>query len=126
MKFIPLLLVTAICSSAGVSQAADAAHGAVVFKKCMACHTATAPINRVGPSLQNVVGRSIASVENYKYSNAMKEYGAGKAWDEATLAAYLAAPKQVVPATYMAFAGLKKPEDVADIIAYLKDPAAAQ
>ena len=131
MKLRPALLAALICSTAGLSQsglaqAADAAHGAVVFKKCMACHTATAPTNRVGPSLQNVVGRAVASIEGFKYSSAMKEYGAGKVWDEATLATYLAAPRQVVQGTAMAFPGLKKTEDVNDVIAYLKDPAAAQ
>ena len=55
----------------------------------------------------------------------MKDFGGGKVWDEATLTTYLAAPRQVVKGTYMAFPGLKKPEDIADVIAYLKDPAAA-
>lgn len=131
MKPRLVLLAALICSATGMAQpglaqAADAAHGAIVFKKCMACHTATAPTNRVGPSLQNVVGRAVASVEGFKYSNAMKEYGAGKVWDEATLTTYLAAPRQVVQGTAMAFPGLKKTEDVDDVIAYLKNPAAAQ
>ena len=91
----------------------------------MACHTATAPTNRVGPSLQNLVGRPVATAENFKYSQAMKDFGAGKVWDEATLTTYLAAPRQVVKGTTMAFPGLKVPEDIADVIAYLKDPAAA-
>lgn len=125
MKLRLALLSALIFPATGPAQAADAARGAVVFKKCMACHTATAPTNRVGPSLQNLVGRAVAGVENYRYSSAMKEYGAGKTWDEATLTAYLAAPRQVVKGTTMAFAGLKKPEDIADLIAYLKDPAAA-
>ena len=126
MKIRLALLFTLICSTQGIAQAADAAHGAVVFKKCMACHTATAPTNRVGPSLQNLVGRAVASVDGYKYSPAMTDYGAGKVWDEATLSAYLAAPRDVVKGTRMAFPGLKKTEDVADVIAYLKDPAAAE
>lgn len=126
MKHCFFLLSAAVVMIAGsAAQAADAANGAVVFKKCMACHTATAPTNRVGPSLQGLVGRPVASAENFKYSKAMKDYGVGKVWDEATLAAYLAAPRQVVRGTTMAFPGLKVPEDIADVIAYLKDPAAA-
>ena len=126
MKLRLALLSTLICSLAGVAEAADAVHGAVVFKKCMVCHTATEPANKVGPSLQNLIGRPVASIEGFKYSKAMKEYGAGKVWDEAALATYLVAPRNVVKGTTMAFAGLKKPEDIADVIAYLKDPAAAK
>jgi cytochrome c len=126
VKHCLILLSATLVSIAGsTAQAADAAHGAIVFKKCMSCHTATAPTNRVGPSLQGLVGRPVATAENFKYSKAMKEFGAGKVWDEATLTSYLAAPRQVVKGTTMAFPGLKVPEDIADVIAYLKDPSAA-
>lgn len=126
MKHCRILLSAAlVCLTGSAAYAADAKHGAVVFKKCMACHTATAPTNRVGPSLQNLIGRPVATAENFKYSQPMKDFGAGKVWDEATLTTYLAAPRQVVKGTYMAFPGLKTPEDIADVIAYLKDPAAA-
>lgn len=125
MKLRLALLSATLCSSIGTAHAADAAHGATVFRKCQACHTATAPTNRVGPSLQNLIGRPVAGAEGYKYSQAMKDFGAGKIWDEATLAAYLAAPRDMVPGNRMAFPGLKTPEDIADLIAYLKDPAAA-
>ena len=126
MNCRPVLLSAALAAAAGLAQAADAQKGAVVFKKCQACHTATDAKNRVGPSLQNLLGRPVATVEGFKYSKAMTEFAAGKTWDETLLATYLAAPRQMVKGTTMAFAGLKKPEDVADIIAYLKDPAAAQ
>ena len=78
-------------------------------------------MTKVGPTLKGVVGRKVASVEGYKYSDAMKAFGAtGAVWDEATLAAYLPDPRAYVPGTKMAFAGLKNPQEVADIIAYLK------
>ena len=78
-------------------------------------------MNKVGPTLKGLVGRKAASVEGYKYSAAMIAKGAeGVVWDEATLTAYLPDPKGFVPKTKMAFAGLKKPEEVADVIAYLK------
>jgi cytochrome c len=103
----------------------DAAAGATVFKKCQACHSATKPTNKVGPSLMGVVGRPIATYAGFKYSPAMIEFGAGgKVWDEATLSAYLAAPKDIVPKGRMAFAGLKKPADIANVIEYLKSPPA--
>lgn len=102
----------------------DAAAGKTVFGKCAACHTATEAKNKVGPSLMGVVGRPVATAEGYKYSEAMTAFGAGgKVWDEATLTQYLLSPKGVVPKTKMAFAGLKTPEEVANVIAYLKAPA---
>ena len=68
----------------------------------------------------------VATAENFKYSQAMKDFGAGKVWDEATLTTYLAAPSAMVKGTTMAFAGLKKPEDIADVIEYLEHPPAAK
>jgi cytochrome c len=126
MKLQAILLSAAIITTAGAAEAGDATAGAVVFRKCQSCHTATAPANRVGPSLMNLLGRPVAMAENYSYSEAMTAFGAGKVWDEATLTEYLAAPRDVVPGTRMAFPGLTNPEDIADVIAYLKDPASAQ
>jgi len=125
VKHCLVLLAAALVATAGTANAGDAKKGALVFKKCQACHTATEAKNRVGPSLQGVVGRPIATAEGFKYSKAMKEFGEGKTWDEALLTTYLAAPREVVKGTIMAFPGLKKPEDIADVIAYLKDPSAA-
>jgi cytochrome c len=105
-------------STAGYAE--DAEKGATVFKKCMACHTVEAA-NKIGPSLKGIVGRKAASVEGYKYSEAMLAKAAeGLIWDEATLAAYLPDPKSFVPGTKMAFPGLKNLEDVANLIAFLK------
>ena len=99
----------------------NAANGAKVFNKCKACHENEKGLNKVGPTLKGVVGRKAASVADYKYSEAMLAKGIeGVVWDEATLATYLPDPKTFVPKTKMSFAGLKKPEEVADIIAYLK------
>jgi cytochrome c len=128
MKIRCLIALTLSLSLAGVAQAAgDAAKGAIVFKKCQACHTVDVGKNKIGPSLAGVVGRKAASIKDFRYSEAMLAFGAGgKVWDEATLAAYLPAPRDVVAGTSMAFAGLRKPDDVANIIAFLKNPAAAQ
>jgi cytochrome c len=100
----------------------DAAKGEKVFKKCKACHVVDSDKNKVGPTLAGVVGRAAAGVESYtKYSKAMQAKAAeGLVWDEASLDAYLAKPKDFVPKTKMAFPGLKKEQDRADIIAYLK------
>ena len=122
MKFKGLVVFGMLAAMSGVAHAdGDAKAGAVVFKKCMACHTATEAKNKVGPSLMGLIGRPVASVPDFKYSDAMKALGAdGKKWDEALLATYLPDPKKLVPKTKMAFPGLKKPQDVLDVIAYLK------
>lgn len=114
--------VLALAALAAQAQAdGDAEKGAKVYLKCKACHDIEKGISKVGPSLKGIVGRPVASVQGYKYSDDMAAKGAeGKVWDEATLAAYLPDPKAFAPKTKMVFAGLKKPEDVADIIAYLK------
>jgi cytochrome c len=105
----------------------DAVAGAKVFKKCAACHVATEAKNRVGPHLVGIVGREMASVEDYKYSKAMTEHAAEvPVWTEEALDAYLRDPRGVVKGTKMAFAGLKKDDEVANVIAYLKDPSAAE
>ena len=99
----------------------DAAAGAKVFAKCKACHENEKGVSKIGPTLKGVVGRKAASVEGFKYSEGMIAKGAaGTVWDEATLTTYLPDPKAFVPGTKMAFAGLKKPEEVADVIAFLK------
>lgn len=110
-----------LLATAGAARAGDVAAGERVFRKCGACHTATEPENRIGPSLKGVVGRPVARVEGYRYSDAMTAFGSdGKLWDEARLSAYLVAPRAMVPGTRMSFAGLKSDADIADVIAYLK------
>lgn len=105
----------------------DAAKGAKIFKKCAACHNALEAKNKVGPHLVDIIERPIASVDDYKYSPAMVEYAAEvPTWTVEALGAYLHKPKAVVKGTKMAFVGLKKDKDIADIIAYLTDPAAAK
>lgn len=121
------LLFSLLClclSTAAAHADGNAEAGAAVFRKCGACHTATEPLNRVGPSLLGVIDRPVATAPNYSYSSAMTEFGAdGKVWDEARLSEYLLSPKAMVSGTKMAFAGLKKPTDIADVIAYLKSVA---
>ena len=120
---LAVLAVAALPTTAALAEG-DAEKGEAVFKKCKACHVVDEAKNRVGPHLVNTVGRKTASVEGYKYSDAMAAKGAeGVVWDEANLDAYLAKPKDFVPGTKMTFAGLSKPEDRADVIAYLKSKA---
>ena len=111
----------ALGTSGPVFADGDAINGEKIFKKCMACHSAVDKTNKVGPYLVGIVDRAVASIDTYKYSDAMKEYAAStKTWDAAALAACLENPRAVVPKTKMAFPGLKKPADRDDVIAYLK------
>ncbi|MDX3924532.1 MAG: cytochrome c family protein [Shinella sp.] len=103
------------------AQEGDATAGATVFNKCKACHVVDTDKNKVGPSLNGVVGRTAGTHEGFKYSNAMVEAGkAGLVWDEASLREYLHNPKAKVKGTKMAFAGLKKDDEIANLLAYLE------
>ena len=101
---------------------ADVAKGATVAKRCAACHTVEeGGANKVGPHLWDVVGRPIASVADFNYSDAMKEFseGGAKTWTLDLLDAYLLDPKGAVPGNKMAFPGLKNDAPRADLLAYL-------
>jgi len=119
---LSIITFTAVAALAGPALAeGDAASGEKVFRKCKACHAVEEGKNKVGPSLHNIVGRTPGTVDGFRYSAAMVAFGEeGKVWDDATLSAYLEKPRDVVPKTKMAFAGLKKAEDRDDVIAYLK------
>ncbi|MBL8584624.1 MAG: cytochrome c family protein [Rhizobiaceae bacterium] len=97
-------------------------NGMAQFKKCQACHTGeNGGPNKVGPNLWNIVNRPIASHEGFSYSSAMKEFSQGGSvhWDFEHLDHFLLSPKGLVKGTAMGFAGLKKLQDRADLVAYL-------
>jgi cytochrome c len=102
--------------------AADPGAGEAVFKKCAACHTVeNGGANKVGPNLWGIVNRPVASHEGFAYSTGMKAFAeGGTVWDYDHLSSFLTAPKAVVKGTAMAFAGLKKPDERANLIAYLR------
>lgn len=95
--------------------------GQKVFKQCAACHkVGDGAKNGTGPALNGIVGKTVGTVEGYKYSKPLADAGAGgMVWDEANLAAYLADPKGFIPKNKMAFNGLKKEDDIKAVIAYL-------
>jgi len=116
-----VLMVVAVAALAGAPAHADgdAAKGAKVFNKCKACHNADKETNKVGPHLVGLFGRTAGSVEGYSYSDAMK--ASGIVWSAETLSVYVKAPKDMVPGTKMVFAGIKKDDDIEDLIAYLEE-----
>ena len=124
MRMTGALLVMAAVSLA-VPAAAQPVDGKKLFNsRCAVCHWDPAKPGeqvRMGPSLTGVVGRKAATHPKFtRYSKGMKSFG--KPWTEAALAAYLENPRKTVPGTNMAFAGLKKPEERAAVVAYLKKP----
>lgn len=99
---------------------ADPAAGEKVFGKCKACHNAEkGGANQVGPNLWGVIGRPIAQHEGFSYSQALSSH-AGATWTYDELNSYLTSPKAWAPGTKMTFAGLNKPEERANVIAYLR------
>ncbi len=117
-------------SVATLLASADADAGATVFKKCQACHSGEkGGPNKVGPDLWGVVNRPIASHEGFSYSAAMKEFSEGgkKLWAFEELNGFIHAPKEHVKGTAMSFAGIKKDNERANLLAYLRtlsdDPA---
>ena len=119
-KYVVLAAAAAGILMALPAQAGDAKAGEKVFRKCKSCHYVDQEKNKTGPHLVNIVGRAAGSVDGFKYSKAMKD--SGLTWDEATLAEFLKKPKAYLKGTKMAFAGLKKDQEIDDLIAYLKTP----
>jgi len=97
---------------------ASAEDGERAFRACRACHVVEEGVNRVGPSLYGVIDRDIGSVEDFNYSSAMAEKDG--AWTYENLDAYLTAPRTWLPGTKMAYAGMRRDQDRANVIAYLE------
>jgi cytochrome c len=100
---------------------ADAAAGETVFKKCAACHKLDGS-DGVGPHLNGVVDRPKASIAGFSYSEAILALTA-ESWSPDKINGFIENPKKYMPGTKMAFAGLPKPEDRANLIAYLATTA---
>jgi cytochrome c2 len=124
-RHLPTAIVAgaiALASAAALAQG-DPAEGEKVFNsKCKACHAVDEPQNKVGPHLVGVFGRKAGSVEGFRYSPALKE--SGITWNEQTIAEYVADPRGYIKGNRMAFAGLKSEQEIADLIAYLKQATA--
>ena len=121
-RLVPAFAVAAMAFSAQAQDfsAGDPAAGERVFRRCGACHAVgEGAENRVGPELNQLIGRVPGSLEGFTYSPAMQEFGETHVWDPETLYAFLQSPREVVPGTKMAFPGLRSEEDIVDVIAFL-------
>lgn len=122
MKKLVVLAALGLAAATGSAYAADAANGEKVFAKCKACHMiGEGAANRVGPQLNGIDGRQMASIADFKgYGADLKTMGdAGKKWNAEELAKYVSDPKAYNPGTKMAFAGVKDATDLADVVAYI-------
>lgn len=124
MNVLPIKMIVALAlftgSAATPAFAQDADKGERVFKKCQACH-ALDPAEQTdkGPTLHGVFGRKAGGAEGYAYSEALKS--ADIVWTDETMEAFLADSQAVVPGNTMNFSGLRKAEDRAAVIAYLRE-----
>lgn len=118
MRIFVLAVGAGFLSTVSAS-AQDAAAGEKVFAQCKACHqVGETAKNAVGPVLNGLFGRKSGTIEGFNYSSANKN--SGIMWDEATFRDYIKDPKAKIPGTKMIFPGLKNPQQIDDIIAYLK------
>jgi cytochrome c len=99
---------------------ADAKHGEAIAKVCLQCHTFDkGGANKIGPNLWGIMAEHIASVPNYQFSQVLAAHKGDK-WDADKLNLWLFKPQAFAKGTKMTFPGLPKPQDRADVIAYLQ------
>lgn len=116
---IALLGVSLVVLAAGPARAQDAAAGEKAFIVCRACHQiGPGAKSAVGPVLNGIVGRKAGTYPGFDYSPANKN--SGITWTEPELQKYIADPQKVVPGTKMIFPGIKNPQKVNDVVAFLK------
>jgi cytochrome c len=105
-------------TAAAAPAVAVAISGEEIFKRCAMCHKVGAnAINGLGPQLNGIVGRKVASVDGFAYSNALK--GKGGNWDAASIDSFITSPAKYAPGTKMAFAGIGSAEERKAVIDYL-------
>lgn len=113
-----VIVAAFIALSAKAVQAQDPKKGEIVFHFCMPCHSiGPGAQNKVGPVLNGLDGRHSGSVANFDYSDANKK--SGIVWNEATFKKYINDPQAVIPGTKMLFPGIKDPQQVNDLWAYI-------
>ena len=117
---LALLAFAAALHMQAAAVAADAAHGAQVYKTCALCHAFEK--NGAGPKHAGLFGRTAGTVPDYRYSPALQK--SGIVWDDATLDKWLADPQALVPGTKMFF-NVDSAQDRADVIEYLRQKGGA-
>ena len=114
-----VILMFAILLAPPPGGAADIAAGQAEFNKCKICHTVdSGGRNTVGPNLHGIFGRKAGTSDKFAHSEAIKN--SGVVWDDDTLAKYLRNPREFIPGGKMAFPGIKDDEQIANLLAYLR------
>jgi len=121
VRRVSVLIAVALALTVGEvaakgESAGDPTAGKAIYARCLACHALT--YNRTGPKHCGLIGRRAGSVAGFEYSAAMKH--ANWVWNRKTLDRFLADPMKAVPGTAMGYAGVKDPQERADLIAYLE------
>jgi cytochrome c len=107
-----------VAAFASTASAQDVAKGEISFHKCLPCHSIGDDAqNKIGPELNGLDGRHSGSVDGFDYSDANKN--SGIVWNEAKFKEYIQDPRGVVPGTKMIFAGIKNPQEINDLWAYV-------
>jgi cytochrome c len=122
MSRTAIVLAALLLGAGGALAQGDVPAGETVFKKCATCHmVGEGAKTRVGPILNGIFGRTAGTLEGYNYSAAMKKAGEdGLVWTPEIMTEFLAKPRDYIKGTKMAFNGLPKPEDIANVVAYLQ------
>jgi cytochrome c len=103
---------------AEIYAAADASAGERLWRQCAACHKLESGANGTGPYLHQVVGRDVGAAQGYDYSGNL--VAVADVWTPENLNGFLENPKAYAPGTKMAYSGMKKVEDRANLIAWLE------
>ena len=120
IKYIFIIIgMILIILTVSIANTADLVKGKKAFKKCVACHSLEEGKNKMGPPLNNLLGRKAGSVKGYKYSKAMKN--SGVVWNEESLDKFLTKPRKFIPKTKMSFRGIKKKSLRDDLISFFKN-----
>jgi cytochrome c len=117
-----LSALPAAAAAAGGPAAGDPGRGAAVYERCQACHSLER--NRTGPKHCGLLGRAAGGVAGFSYSKALKD--SGIVWDAESLDRFLENPFKAVPGTRMGYAGVKDPQERADLIAFLAAAGACE
>lgn len=115
---VAVSLLAALLAPGAAQAQGDARRGEKLFEDCRACHQVERGPSGVGPNLHGVFGRAAATLDDFRYSPALKR--SAITWTPQTLNAYLADPQQMVPANRMPYAGMPEERDRADLILYMQ------
>jgi cytochrome c len=119
LRTLPAVAAILILAAGRTYAQDDARHGEKLFEECRACHAVERGVEGpVGPDLHGVFGRQAGTLDNFRYSPAMKR--SGIIWSAKTLDGYIADPQQAVPANRMPYAGMPSAKDRADLLRYMQ------